>query len=201
VLRLTQVGGTVLQSLVEGIVVGATLKYVRGSAGSGTAVGATVNDVFESSGESPHQSTNAFDLDLGLMADFRRVRVGAVVRNVREPAFETPAGVPISLKRQARLGLAVLPTAGLTLALDVDLDRVDLRDGLRRMIALGGEDRLGERVAVRAGVRWSLEGERRPVGAAGVSVAIRPRWWVDAHVTAGGDGVDRGFGVALRAGL
>ena len=85
-----------------------------------------------------------FDLDVGVMADMKMVRLGLTSRNLTDPHFEDVAGNVIALGRQTRAGVAFLPTSGLTLAMDVDLNTVDLRDGLRRMIALGGESRLGK---------------------------------------------------------
>jgi hypothetical protein len=193
-------GVTVLQTLVDGLVIGSTLKYVRGTATSGPIDGLTVDDVLDHGSDIDAAARGTFDLDLGLMADLRRVRVGWTMRNVREPEFRTAAGIAIPLKRQARLGLAVLPTDGLTLAMDVDLDTADLADGLRRMMAIGGESRLGPRAVVRAGVRWSLEGPRHPTTSAGASVAVRPGLWLDGFYSQGRGGEDRGFGIALRAG-
>jgi hypothetical protein len=69
------------------------------------------------------------------------------------------------------------------------------------MLALGGEVRLSARLQARSGIRWSLDGRRRPVGAAGLSVAVRPGLWLDGHYAQGHDDEDREFGVALRAGL
>jgi hypothetical protein len=96
--------------------------------------------------------------------------------------------------------VAVLPTDGLTLAMDIDLNTVDLRDGLRRMIAFGGETRIGSRLAVRGGVRWNREDSANPVTTVGASVAVRTGLWLDGHYAYGKDAVARGLGVALRAG-
>ena len=141
-----------------------------------------------------------WDLDAGIMADFVYARLGVTVRNMFEPDFGGIAEDEITLKRQARLGLAVLPAAGVTLAMDVDLNTVGLRDGLRRMFALGGESRLGTRLAVRAGVRWDLEGPKQTITAFGASVAIRPGMWIDGHASLSQHDGDRGFGVAFRSG-
>jgi hypothetical protein len=83
--------------------------------------------------------------------------------------------------------------------MDLDLDTVDLRDGLRRMIALGAESPVGSRFALRGGVRWDLEGDRQPVTAVGASVALRERMWLDGHYSYGHSDRDQGFGFALRA--
>jgi hypothetical protein len=99
------------------------------------------------------------------------------------------------------LGIAVLPTNGLTLAMDLDLETVDLRGDLRRVLALGGEGRMGRRLAVRTGIRWDLEGDRRLLGSAGLSLSIRPGIWLDGHYAHGRHVEDREFGAALRAGL
>ena len=193
-------GVTVLQTIVHGLVVGSTLKYVRGSTSFGPADGPTAEEALERSANLERNSSGAFDLDLGVMADMTYVRVGVTFKNLREPQFGESEETAITLDRQARLGVAVLPTTGLTLAMDVDLNTVDLRDGLRRMVALGGESRLGSRLMVRGGVRWDREGPRDTVTTVGVSVAVRSGLWLDGHYAHGRTGMDRGFGVALRAG-
>lgn len=199
-LATRQFGVTILQSVTEGLVVGSTLKYVRGSLVSAPTAALTAEKALDDGDRLDAGSKGAFDLDLGVMADMERVRVGVTVKNLREPEFRDLAGNAIRLDRLARLGLAVLPTDGLTLAMDVDLNTVDLRDGPRRMFALGGEGRLGPRLAVRAGVRWNLEGIRHPVGATGASVLLRPGLWLDGHFSQGRVNEAREFGVALRAG-
>lgn len=193
-------GVTVLQTLVTGLVVGSTLKYVRGSTSFGPAEGLTVADALDRSAGLDRDATGAFDLDVGVMADMAYVRLGLTVKNLRQPEFGRTEESATTLERQARVGLAVLPTTGLTLAMDVDLNTVDLRDGLRRMIALGGESRLGSRLAVRGGVRWNREGTRQAVTTVGGSVAVRSGLWVDGHYAHGQSDGDRGFGIALRAG-
>jgi hypothetical protein len=127
--------------------------------------------------------------------------VGVTWRNLRQPTFGTVAENEITLKRRARLGVALLPTTGLILAMDLDLNTADLEGGPARILALGGEARLGVRLAVRSGVRVSVEGDRRLVKAAGMSLMIRPRVWLDGHFSQGGEHEHRAFGVALRAGM
>jgi hypothetical protein len=202
-LETTQFGATILQSLTQGVVLGSSLKYIRGGLTQGQSAASSTSDVIDDGLNLSGPKNGAFDFDVGLMVDLKRVRLGLTARNLRQPVFVDSAGNATSLKRQSRAGVAVKATDGLTLAMDVDLDTVDLRGGLRRMIAFGGENRLSPRLAIRGGVRWNLEvdgGVRRPVAAAGASVRIRPRFWVDGFYTQGRAGGDRGFGFGLRAG-
>ena len=199
-LKTRQFGATVLQTVVPGFVIGATPKYVRGDVSGGPASGPDVAQALDLGADLDGHGSGAFDLDVGLMADLDRIRVGLTWKNLMNPEFTDEAGVAVTLPRFARLGVAVLPVDGLTLAMDIDLDTVDLRDGLRRMIALGGESRLGAHLLVRGGVRWNLEGLRRPVTALGASLLLRPGLWLDGHWSRGQSDEDRGFGFALRAG-
>lgn len=178
---------TVLQTVIEGLVVGANLKYVRG----------TIQD----GGSHSSNSSTEFDVDLGAMADFQRVRVGLTWKNLRQPEFTNAAGIATRTPRQFRAGVAVLPKDGVTLALDLDLDTVGLWDGPRRVIAVGGEARVSARLSARGGVRWNFEDDlNRPAVSAGASWALRPSAWLDAHYTYSENRRERAFGVALRAG-
>jgi hypothetical protein len=201
-LRTRQFGLTVVQTLLPGLVLGSTVKYERGTVSAGTVADATVKKALDTAAEAKGKTTGAFDLDVGLMLDMSRVRAGLAMRNVRQATFGDVSEMSVQLKRQARFGVAVMPGNGVTLAFDADLNTVDLRDGLRRIIAFGGEIRPGGRLAVRSGVRWNRAGDRRPVVATGLSVMIKPHVWVDMQYTHSGViALDRGFGVALRAGL
>jgi hypothetical protein len=197
--KLSSFGTTVVQTLVQGLVVGTTVKYLRGTAISGPVTGLTAHDALDAAGSLEASATNQFDLDIGLMADFGRARAGVTMRNLRQPSFTDNAGSAITLRRQTRLGVAVLPAHGLTLAMDVDLDTVALRDGPRRILAFGAEKRFGH-WAVRGGTRSSLDGSRQRVGSLGTSVALHRSLWLDALYTAGHIDADRGFSIALRAG-
>lgn len=195
-----QYGLTILQTVLPGVVVGTTLKYLRGSATSVPADGLQSGEILERALDARRDSVGRFDLDAGVMWDLERVRAGLTVRNVQRPEIGSIDGREIRLERQARFGLSVLPATGVTLAMDVDLNTVGLRDGLRRMIALGGESRLGGRLSVRGGVRWDLKGPRMPVATVGGSVSVRRGFWLDGHYASGRADGDRSFGVALRAG-
>ncbi len=193
-------GLSVLQTVTEGFVIGSTLKYVRGRVGAQTVTAGTVGDSLESGRDLDGEVSGAFDMDLSAMYDARVFRIGATVRNLRSPEFDGPDGVVRELERRSRIGLAILPAAGLTLAIDLDLDTADLPTGPQRVVAAGVEHQFTSRIVLRGGARRNLEGTRATVGAAGASVAIRPGTWLDAHATMGRSAGERGFGIGLRAG-
>jgi len=199
-LTMQQYGATVLQSIVHGLVVGSTLKIVRGKALFGPVQGLTTEDALDHAEHLEGSYDTKFDLDVGVMADLQKLRIGINSKNLTEPTFTGISGFALPLKRRTRVGVALVPTSGLTFALDVDLDTADPTGGLRRMIALGGESRLGTRVAVRGGVRWHRDGGAQPIAAAGGSVKIRSSLWVDGYYTISQHDEDRGWGLALRAG-
>lgn len=199
-LKTTQYGATVVQALGQGLILGSTLKLVRGFAASTPAAGPAGSNALSQAFTLQGQTVTRFDFDVGAILNMKTVRLGLTAKNLEEPSFPGPAGMSFTLKRQVRAGLAVLPTRGLILALDADLDTVDLRGGLRRMIALGAEQKLGQRVALRGGLRWSVTGDRQLVGSGGLSIALKPGAWIDGHYTQGDLDGDRGFGIALRIG-
>ena len=199
-LRATQVGFTVLQSIGDRIVAGATLKYVRGAAANLAVAAGNAADVLETGLNAASTAGNTFDLDVGVLVRTDRLRAGLSLKNLRRPGLVTIGGSPIHLERRVRLGLAALPTDGVTLAIDVDLDTADPLVGLRQTIALGGEARLGARLALRGGIRLQRGQETRPIGALGGSVRIRQGLWLDGHATASRATADRGIGIAMRVG-
>lgn len=196
----TAYGLSVLQTITDGVVIGSTLKYVRGRVASQTVTGRTVGDGLEDGRDLDGESSGAFDVDLSAMYDARVFRIGATIRNLRSPEFDGPDGLVRELERRSRIGLAILPAAGLTLAIDLDLDTADLPTGPQRVVAAGVERQFTPRVVLRGGARRNLEGTRATVGAAGASYSIRPGTWLDAHVTVGRSAGERGFGIGLRAG-
>src|SRR5713101_6821843 len=99
-LEVTQYGVTVGQSVGSHLVIGSTLKLVRGG---GSTTG---------------------DLDIGVMASGGVVRAGVAVRNIAEPTLGT-ADAGLTLHREARAGLALVRHSQGAVgdaALDVDLD-------------------------------------------------------------------------------
>jgi hypothetical protein len=200
-LTLRHGGVTVLQSVVDGLFIGSTVRVVRGEVVTVAASGTTLDAALDVAGTARGERRTHVDADLGILATSDAVRMGFTWRNLRSPSFRDADGRFVTLPRQARMGLAVLPGHGLTLALDVDLNTVDLMGDLRRMCALGGEAQLSTRLVVRTGLRWNLAVSARSVAAVGASLAVRRGLWLDAHYSSGGSTKVREVGVALRAGL
>jgi hypothetical protein len=195
-------GATFLQSVTQGVVVGSTLRYIRGTAVSAPVESTSISDALDQAKNLEGPSSGHMDLDVGTMVDMGVARFGLTVRNLLEPTFTDPAGPTVTMKRHARMGLAILPTDGFTFAIDYDLDADLIQAGPRRVLALGLENRFGNRFAIRAGIRRNIEGGRHSVLAVGASLALRRGFWVDGHYTRGRDlSSDHEFGFALRAGL
>jgi hypothetical protein len=199
-LRVSQISGTVLQTVAPGIVIGATIKYLRGTPVMVELAGDSAREVLETALSLDGTGRGAVDLDFGVMADAGRFRAGLTVRNVSRPRFVVDTETAIRLPRRVRVGMAAFPADGVTLALDIDLDTADPLVGLRRAVALGAESLVGRRLQVRAGLRWNREEARARTGAVGASVALRRGLWLDGYVIRGGRDEGRGFGFALRAG-
>ncbi len=201
-LTTTQAGVTVLQTLVEGLTVGATVKWVRGTASDAVSRAASGESALSAVDTATGVTRNTIDVDLGVLADLGRLRLGLVARNLRAPVFATSSGFEMPLSRRVRAGLSVAPRDGLTLALDADMDTAVEADGPRRMIALGAEQTWTTGWAARAGVRWNVrDAAPQPVWTAGGSVRVTARWWLDVHGTFGSRAGDRGVGAAVRAGF
>ena len=200
-LRLGHVGVTLLQTIVDGLVVGSTLKVLRGGLATGAVGLPTAGEALEALDDLERDNHTAFDLDVAVMAGSPSMRLGLALKNLRSPSFRATTGSEFVLPRQARIGVAVLPADGVTLAMDLDLNTVDLMGDLRRMLAVGGETSVGSRVQVRSGARWNLAGDRDVLGAVGASVSVRRGWWIDGHYARGRSDEAREMGVALRAGF
>jgi hypothetical protein len=196
-------GVTLVQSVARGVAVGATLKMVRGVAGSEARPGDSGPDLLDEAASLMGRASNAFDADVGVMASTGAFKVGLTVRNLFEPSFEAAAGGRLGLDRQARVGVAVMPVEGWLVAADLDLlTAADAAGHDRREMALGAEGRLGPRAFVRAGGRLDTRGEGPGGRAATVSVggsyAVMGGVLVDGHVTAGSRWGGRGWGLAAR---
>jgi hypothetical protein len=194
-----QTGISLVQSLAQGVAVGATLKLVRGIATmDAREMG---EEPLEMAAALVGRASNTVDVDFGVLAGWEVLRVGFVARNIRAPWFES-AGDPggkVRLERQARLGLAFFPERLTVVAVDFDLTTADTITGERRNVAFGAERWFWERRAsFRGGARASTVGEARPVASVGASYAIRSGFLVEGHLTRGVRQADRGWGLAWR---
>ncbi len=185
-LSASQVGVTLVHSLFSGVHAGTTLKYVRGSVDDGNANGSG-------------------DLDVGVVAVAGSLRVGGVVRNLREAEFADASlpGKPMRLPRQARVGAAFTPEDAtgvpLTISLDADVRRYSGGTADRRGVALGAEQWfMGKRLGVRAGGRFNTVADRERSATGGLTVSVRTGVYVDGHVVRGGSADERGWGLAGR---
>ncbi|MCC7415994.1 MAG: conjugal transfer protein TraF [Acidobacteria bacterium] len=198
---VSQYGLTVGQSLGPHLVVGSTLKLVRGSVAAAdvTAADATFGRADELDGDTDTHT----DLDVGAMASFDHLRFGVTMRNVREPEFG-PASDREQLLRRARAGVAVIarPNRGLdqlTVAADVDLTEAETVLGEAKYVAAGAEVWLfGRRIGVRGGASRNLRGAQLLSPSGGLSLAFSNGAYLEGQYTAGRDRGRRGWGVDLR---
>jgi hypothetical protein len=194
-------GVTLVQSVAPGVAVGATLKLVRGTASSSLQPDEAREALLDGDADPRGEKSTRFDADLGIMASLGRVKAGLTVRNLRQPDFPTGgARASLTLQRQARAGLALMPWPGWILATDLDLTRSHGPLGDTRTFAAGGEGRVHSKVYVRGGVRVNTIGAHTPSASAGASYAATASMLLDAQITTGADGNDRGWGVAARFG-
>ncbi|HWW87656.1 MAG TPA: conjugal transfer protein TraF [Vicinamibacterales bacterium] len=195
-LVLNQFGATVGQSLGGHLVVGSTLKLVRGSLGvavrSGSGVSLDDASALDGSGE-----THA-GLDMGAMATWGSIRLGLVARNVTQPTFGAGSD-SMTLKREVRAGVAATPTSDVTVAFDADLTTHPTAVGDERQAAAGLEvwsrDR---RLGVRGGISASTVGSARSSASGGASWALRHGVYIEGAGTVGADNARRGWGFDLR---
>jgi hypothetical protein len=170
-LTATNVGFTVVQTVVPGLVIGTTGRIVSGAV-------------------EPADGRTTFDLDAGAMVSAWDIRFGLVVRNITEPEFETGSG-PVAMTRQFRIGAALTPrsaSAGVhgpySLAADADLTTTPGPYGPRRNAAVGGEYWVGRGlVGVRGGVRWSTLGDTSRALSGGLTVKLPKSMYVEGQLT------------------
>lgn len=207
-LEASQYGVTVGQTVWSGVHVGSTLKVIRGTVrhAVGSDALSTPDLVELARSLTGGDARTRFDLDVGVMAVAGPLRVGGLVRNLRQASFGSDAvteGVPMRLSRQVRVGVAVdASTFGempLIVSLDVDAAAYATSLGDRRVAAVGVERWLfARRLGLRAGARVNQVGRRERSGTAGASVALKPGMLVEGHLVAGGSADERGWGVGAR---
>jgi hypothetical protein len=197
---LTQhVGGTFVQSILDQLAVGATVKLIRGIAAAANVPGNDRERLLDDVDLIGHGS-NTVDLDIGVMAVASFGRAGLTIRNVTEPSFETGGGEELSLQRQARAGGSILLLPDWKLAGDVDLLETDGPFGELRELSLGTEAQVTRRLTARAGTRFNTAGDlgAAPALSVGGSFAVMGSVQIDGQYTGGSDKALRGWGIAGR---
>jgi hypothetical protein len=199
-----QFGLTVVQSVLPGMHAGATLKYVRGTVRVGTGDGSRSDSDLLDAGEDLQggNANNEFDLDAGVIVATGPMRLGAVMRNIRQPDLGTDAA-PFVLPRQTRIGAAIdAEQAGgppFIVAIDADVRRYATGTGDRRVVALGAEQWLWtKRIAVRGGARFNTVGAKERAATAGASIAVRNGLYLEGYIVHGGAEAERGWGLGTR---
>jgi hypothetical protein len=201
-----QLGATIPWTVLTGVHVGTTLKWVRGTLRTIEVPEAEASALEASAlldlGEDLEggEAENHFDFDVGVLATAGPVRLGLTGRNLLEPEF---GGGAFTLSRQVRFGAAFdaarLPGTPLMVAVDADLVTYTTGSGDRRVVALGVEQWFrSRRLGIRGGARFNTAGREDRAATAGVSVAPRTGYYVDAHVIGGGPSDEWGWGVATR---
>ncbi len=187
-LTTSNAGVTVVQTIVSGLVIGATTRVVSGG----------LEDL---------ASRTTVDFDAGAMVSAWDMRLGLTVRNLREPEFDAgEAGGPVTLKRQVRVGAALAPRSlpsgvhgPYTLAVDADLTTTAGAFGERRGAAVGGEYWLAAgRVGVRGGVRWSTLGDRNRALSGGLTVKLPRSVYAEGQVTKADEADEDQWNVGIR---
>jgi hypothetical protein len=195
---LNQFGVTVGQSIGAHLVVASTLKLVR--AGAAVDIQELGAAPLETAEELSLDSQTGVGLDIGALAKFGAMTIGAVVRNARRPTFGEGEN-SLSLARQVRAGIGGSTAAGrgrLTVGADIDLTRVTGVFGEEQRFSAGAEFwTRSQGIGVRGGVSGNTLGLVKLTPSGGVSVALRPGIFVDAYVTGGADD-RRGWGSGLR---
>lgn len=185
-LTTSNVGVTVVQSIVSTLVIGSTARLVRGGA-----------DSFD--------TRTTVDFDAGAMWSAGGLRLGITGRNLREPEFENGSG-PVRLDRQVRAGIAFAPRslpAGVhgpfSIAFDADLTTLAVADGNLRMAAIGGEYWLAHgSLGARAGVRWRTLGDPRRTLSGGLTVRLPRSIFAEGQVTKQQEGGETQWSVGAR---
>ena len=170
-LTTTNIGVTVVQTVVPGLVIGTTARVVRGGL-----------DTFD--------TRTTVDLDAGAMVSAWDVRFGLTARNLREPEFQAD-GAMVRMNRELRVGAALVPRSQPTgvhgpfsLAIDADLTTTADARGDRRTAAAGGEYWLAKGlVGARAGVRWSTLGDSTRAFSGGFTVKLPRSVYVEGQMT------------------
>lgn len=170
-LTTNNIGATVVQTVVSGLVIGSTVRVVHG-------------------GIEPFESRTTVDLDAGAMVSAWDIRFGLTARNLTEPEFQGDGG-KVRVNRQFRVGAALVPRSlptgvhgPFSLAIDADLTTTPDITGDRRFVATGGELWLADGIlGLRSGIRWSTLGDSDRALSGGFTVRLPRSVHVEGQVT------------------
>src|SRR4029079_14666954 len=95
-----------VQSLVQGVAIGTTLKIVRDDVATELVPEGNRDERLDESGGLSTEGTDKFDADLGVMAGGGHLKMGLTIRNLTEPSFTvTGSSDSLRLHRQGRAGV------------------------------------------------------------------------------------------------
>jgi hypothetical protein len=185
-LETSNYGVTVVQTIVNGLVIGTTTRLVRGG--------------FESQ---PTRTT--IDLDFGAMATAGPIRFGVTGRNLRQPAFED-AGGELRQLRHFRAGVAIAPRSlpsgvhgPFTVAFDADLTTLGEWPEAGRGASAGGEYWLGGgRLGLRAGLAWNTRRAGQALASFGFTAGLPRSIFVEGRMTEAPENGERDWTVGVR---
>ena len=199
---LQQFGATFGQSIGSHLVLATTLKLLYGGSSAAPTVAGSAS--LDQAAALPTGSETHADLDVGAMARFGAISVGATVKNLREPSFGSGDSL-VDVRRQARVGLAASShkragtMSAFAVDVDADLTRTSMATGDVRHVAAGLEGWMyNGSLGLRAGVSANTIGAARPAAGGGLSLALRKGTYIDSQATFGSDQSRKGWGLDFR---
>jgi hypothetical protein len=200
-----QFGVSFAQSIGDALVVGGTVRLVRGSVATAPASLTNPDAGLDAVGDADGPDSTHGDVDLGLLLRVSRVRAAVAARNLAAPEYRASDGAIWRVDRAVRAGVAIVgdeDRAGRqlwTVACDADLTRERTPIGDRREVAVGVERWFhNRRLGVRGGFHASTVDDARPAITGGASVAVAGGVWVEGQAVGGADRAARGWGLAAH---
>jgi F plasmid transfer operon protein TraF len=200
-----QFGVSLVQSIGDALVVGGTVRLVRGSVATVPASPTDPDAALDAVADAGGPDSTHGDVDLGALLRLSRVRVGLAARNLAAPEYRAEDGLVWRVDRAVRVGVALVGDADRagrqvwTVACDADLTRERTPIGDRREVAVGVERWIhSRRVGLRGGLHVSTVDEARPAVAGGASVLVTGGLWVEGQAMGGADRASRGWGLSAH---
>ncbi len=197
-----QFGVSLVQSLGDRLVIGATLRVVHGGVAIAPSVAGDADASLDAAADADGPTRTTGDIDVGAVLHLHHLRLAVAARNLTAPEFPSTDGIAWRIDRVVRVGVAVVgdpQRAGRqdwTVSADADLTRETTPFGDRRDVAVGAERWIAHRrVGLRGGLRVSTVDEARAAVSGGASVGLTSGVWVEAQATGGADRTTRGWGI------